>query len=80
MKESIPCERMKGISVQHLCPTISESKDELAKSTYNISIRFWILFRKKLRMLIKTYLKEFQDMNLFLDGETCNGLHSKTVV
>ena len=35
--------------VQQVLPTYAESRDELAKSTYNIAIRFWILFTKKIK-------------------------------
>ena len=43
--------------VQQVLPTFAESRDELAKSTYDVAIYFWILFTKKMNNVDKGILE-----------------------
>ena len=55
MKDPFPSGYVDRYCVQKVSLTYVQSKDELARSTYNIAVQFWILFTKKWRTLIKEY-------------------------
>ena len=56
---------MKRNCVQQKLLTYKESGDELAKSTYNISIWFWILFTKKMTNVDKDIFEGIVRYELF---------------
>ena len=57
MKNPFPSGYVSKRCVQQVSLTYAQSKDELAKSTYNIAVWFWMLFTKKLKNVDKGILE-----------------------